>query len=490
MLLRDLLCGVPYDAVSGDDSPDIQDICFDSRVCRPGMLFAAVRGVKADGHDYIPAAVEAGASAVIAKYPVQGVTTVVTGDPEATLAAVTANFYGNPARDMTLIGITGTKGKTSTAFFVKSVLDREEGVKCGLIGTICNMAGGESLGEAHNTTPTVTELHRILSEMRARGCTHVVMEVSSHALELGRLSGLHFAVGIFTNFSQDHLDFHGTMENYLAAKCRLFSMTDTGAVNLDDPASAEVLRMARCPMKTFSCTRAADMTARDITERGADGVDFTVSAAGRDMRVRFPVPGQFSVYNAMAALSAVLALGVEPERAVRALEETPGVPGRAEVVRVDAPYRVIVDYAHSPDSVEKIVETVADFTRGRVISVLGCGGNRDRGKRPKMAAAASHRSGYVILTTDNPRFEEPEDIMRDILPGIEGTDCPYRVVLDRREAIHAALGMAEPGDTVLIMGKGHEPYQEIRGVRHHFDDREEVRACFEARAAAGRGESE
>lgn len=478
MLLRDLLKGAPYDALTGDDSLDIADICFDSRVCRPGMAFAAVRGVKADGHDYLPAAVEAGASAVIAKYPVEGVASVVTRDPEATLAAMTANLYGNPARGMTIVGITGTKGKTSTAFFVKSVLDREEGVKCGLIGTIRNMAGAESLGEAHNTTPTVTELHRLLYEMRARGCTHVVIEVSSHALALGRLDGIRFAVSVFTNFSQDHLDFHGTMESYLDAKCRLFSMSDSGAVNLDDPASAQVLRAAKCPMRTFACRAAADMTADGVVEREADGVDFTVHTEGAERRVRFPVPGQFSVYNAMAALSAVLALGVPLERAAQALERTPGVPGRAEVVRVDAPYRVIVDYAHSPDSVEKIVETVADFTRGRVISVLGCGGNRDRGKRPKMAAAASHRSGYVILTTDNPRFEEPEAIMRDILPGIERTDCPYRVVLDRREAIHAALEMARPGDTVLIMGKGHEPYQEIRGVRHHFDDREEVRAFF------------
>ena len=481
MLLRELLKDAPYTSFDGDDSMDIAELCFDSRLVKPGYAFAAVKGVKADGHDYIPAAVEAGASIIIAKYAVSGVPTVVTSDPEATLAAMTANFYGNPARDMVFVGITGTKGKTSTAFFVKTILDSRPGIKCGLIGTVCNMAGDEVLGEAHNTTPTVTELHALLAEMQAKGCTHVVMEVSSHALALGRLDGIRFAVGVFTNLSQDHLDFHGTMENYLAAKCRLFTMTDTGAVNIDDPDSEAVRRAARCPMHTYSMwpEKAADMTAVNVVQREADGVDFTVRlAGGGEYPVSFPVPGLFSVYNAMAALSAVQALGVPMDEAVRALEKTPGVPGRAETVRVNADFRVIVDYAHSPDSVEKIVGTVAGFTLGRVISVLGCGGNRDRTKRPKMAAAAAAGSDYVILTSDNPRFEEPEAILAEMLPGVEHGDTPYRVIPDRRTAIRAALGMAQPRDTVLIMGKGHEPYQEIRGVKHHFDDREEVRAYF------------
>ena len=481
MLLRELLKGAPYTAFDGDDSLDIAELCFDSRLVKPGFAFAAVKGVKADGHDYIPAAVEAGASLIIAKYAVPGVPTVVTDDPEATLAAMTANFYGNPAGDMIFVGITGTKGKTSTAFFVKTILDSRPGIKCGLIGTICNMAGEENLGASNNTTPTVTELHRLLARMRDKGCTHVVMEVSSHALALGRLDGIRFAAGVFTNLSQDHLDFHGTMENYLAAKCKLFAMADAGAVNIDDPDSEAVRASARCPMRTFSmwAEKRADMTAVNVVQREADGVDFTLRlAGGGEYAVSFPVPGLFSVYNAMAALSAAMILGVPADEAVRALEKTPGVPGRAEVVRVDAPYRVIVDYAHSPDSVEKIVATVAGFTLGRVISVLGCGGNRDRTKRPKMAAAAAAGSDYVILTSDNPRFEEPGDILAEMLPGVEHGDTPYRVIVDRREAIRTALDMAQPRDTILIMGKGHEPYQEIRGVKHHFDDREEVRAYF------------
>ncbi|MEA4823480.1 MAG: UDP-N-acetylmuramoyl-L-alanyl-D-glutamate--2,6-diaminopimelate ligase [Clostridiaceae bacterium] len=484
MLLRDLLRGVPYRACTGEDTLEITELCFDSRVCKPGMAFAAVRGVAADGHQYIDAAVRAGASLVIAKYPVEGTPTVVTDDPEATLAGMAANFYGNPARDMTMIGVTGTKGKTSTTYFIKAILDREPDVKCGLIGTVCNMAGDEYLGEAHNSTPTVTELHCLLADMRARGCTHVVMEVSSHALALGRVDGIRYRVGVFTNLSQDHLDFHGTMENYLAAKCRLFGLTEEGVVNIDDPASAAVLQSAPCPMHTYSMREdsGANMTARDAKQREADGVDFHVRVGGEEREVRFPVPGLFSVYNAMAALAVAHVLGISLTEAVEALERTHGVPGRAEVVRVDAPFRVIVDYAHSPDSVEKIVDTVAGFTVGRVISVLGCGGNRDRTKRPKMTAAAARGSDYVIVTTDNPRFEEPEDILRDMLPGFEHEGCPYQVILDRRAAIHAALSMAEARDTVLIMGKGHEPYQEVRGVRHHFDDREEAIAYFKGKA--------
>ncbi|MDY3285329.1 MAG: UDP-N-acetylmuramoyl-L-alanyl-D-glutamate--2,6-diaminopimelate ligase [Eubacteriales bacterium] len=484
MLLRDLLRDAPYSACTGGDSLDIAELCFDSRVCRPGMAFAAVRGVTADGHQYIDAAVRAGASLIIAKTPVEGTPTVVTDDPEATLAAMAANLYGNPARGLTMIGVTGTKGKTSTTYFIKTILDSLPGVKCGLIGTVCNMAGDENLGEAHNSTPTVTELHRLLADMRARGCTHVVMEVSSHALELGRVDGIRFRVGVFTNLSQDHLDFHGTMENYLAAKCRLFAQADEGIANVDDPDTAEVLRRAACPMHTYSMweEKHAEVTAGNVVQREADGVDFTVRADGAAYPVKFPVPGLFSVYNAMAALSVARVLGIPMAEAVRAVEKTHGVPGRAEVVRVDAPFRVIVDYAHSPDSVEKIVSTVAGFTVGRVISVLGCGGNRDRTKRPKMAAAAARGSDYIILTTDNPRFEEPEDILNDMLPGLAYADCPYRVIPDRREAIRAAIGMAEARDTVLIMGKGHEPYQEVRGVRHHFDDREEVRRYFEQKA--------
>lgn len=475
MLIKELIQGADYTACTAPDTLDITDLCFDSRTVRPGMAFAAVRGVKADGHDYIDAAVQAGASLIIAKRDVPGTPTLVTDDPEAALAVMAANMAGNPARDMTFIGITGTKGKTSTAFFVKDILDRVPGVKCGLIGTVCNMAGDENLGEAHNTTPTVTELHQLLAVMRGKGCTHVIMEVSSHALALERLSGLRFRVGVFTNLSQDHLDFHGNMENYLAAKCILFSMSDIGIVNADDAAAPTVLASAKCPMRTFS-VKSGDLTAQNIVQREADGVDFTVCEGGRTLPISFPVPGLFSVYNALAAMSAARALDIPLETAVSALEAAPEVPGRAQTVRTNTPYRVIVDYAHSPDSVEKIVETVKGFTVGRVISVLGCGGNRDKTKRPKMSAAAARGSDYVILTSDNPRFERPEDILADMMPGLEGIDTPHQVIVDRREAIHAALDLARERDTVLIMGKGHEPYQEICGVRHHFDDCEEVLA--------------
>ncbi len=475
MKLKALLSGVPYVTTTAPLNMEITDLCFDSRVCRPGMAFACVKGLRADGHDYIGAALENGAALIIAKHAVDGVPTVVTDEPEITLAFMAGNFYGNPAREMTFIGVTGTKGKTSTTFFIKYLLEQTLGVRVGLIGTIRNMAGDIDLGESHNSTPTVTELHALLRQMRDAGCTHVVMEVSSHALALGRVDGIRFRVGVFTNLSQDHLDFHGTMENYLQAKLRLFRMSDVGVVNIDDPASARVLEAAACPIKTFSMQHdEADVYAKDVEQRGADGVDFNVYANGRSAHVKFPVPGLFSVHNALVALSAALELDAEFDDAVRILAEVPHVPGRAEVVPVHAEFRVIVDYAHSPDSVAKIVETVAGFTAGRVISVLGCGGDRDRTKRPKMADAAARGSDHIILTTDNPRFEEPADIIQEMLPGVAHTDCPYEVVIDRREAIRHALDLARPRDTVLIMGKGHEPYQEVCGVRHHFDDREEV----------------
>ena len=317
--------------------------------------------------------------------------------------------------------------------------------------------------------------------MKARGCTHVVMEISSHAMALGRAAGLQFACAIFTNLSQDHLNFHKTMENYLAAKAMLFAQSDVGIINMDDPASVTILETATCKVESLSAKDAsAALFAREIRLR-ADCVTFTAVAQGASVPVTMPTPGLFSVYNALCALGAAVSLGVSLPDAVWALEKAGGVPGRAEVVQIPADFRVVVDYAHSPDSVEKIVEAAGEFTKGRLISIVGCGGNRDRTKRPKMAAAAARGSAVVILTTDNPRDELPEDIIDEMLPGLAGTSAESKVVVDRREAIRYALSIAGAGDTVLIMGKGHETYQEVRGVRSHFDDREEVRAYFDVK---------
>jgi len=469
MQLGALLQNVEVISCNADLTVQIDAVCFDSRVVTQTSAYVASMRPNADGHDYIDAAIANHAAVIVAERPVDGYAHVVVKNGCLALAQMAANLYGNPAEHMTMIGITGTKGKTTTAYMLKHVLERTLGTKVGLVGTVCNMAGDEILEKAKNTTPEAPELQRILREMADKGCTHVVMEVSSHALAFERLTNIRFRVGVFNNLSQDHLDYHKTMENYLQAKSKLFDICDFGAVNADDPASAYILEHTKSEKLTFGIhTSAIDFRACDVELLASDGIRFTVDGVA----VNVPIPGMFTVYNAMSALSAAKLLGIDMASAAASLADMYGVPGRIETVRSDAPFKVIVDYAHSPDSVEKVLEAVHEFTQGSVISVFGCGGNRDRTKRPKMAKAASKLSGYVIITTDNPRFETPEEIIAEIVPGIADTDCPYEVVVDRTEAIHRAIDLAKPGDTVLLMGKGHENYQEICGVRHHFDDRE------------------
>lgn len=478
MRLDELLKGAPAEQILAPADLDITEICFDSRKCGPGKAYAAVPRPATDGHAYIPAAVEAGASLIVAREPVEGVHCVVAEDTAAVMACMAANLYGRPADSMKMIGITGTKGKTSTAFFVKQLLEETLHAKVGLLGTICNMAGDEVLSQAHNTTPEAPELHEMLAQMRDKGCTHVVMEVSSHSLALGRVSGIRFAAGVFTNLSQDHLDFHGTMENYLAAKAKLFAQCGRAVINRDDPAGASLLPGLPCPVDTIGRTD-ADIMLEDIDLHATDGVRFTMRIGTKSCPVEVHTPGMFTVYNAAAAIAAVHALGAKIEKCAAAMGTFGGVPGRVEPVAIGRDFRVIVDYAHSPDSVEQVSRTAREFTKGRLISVLGCGGNRDRTKRPLMAAAAARYGDIVILTTDNPRFEEPEAIIDEMIPGLDGASVRWEKVVDRREAIFRALDLAEKDDTVLIMGKGHENYVEIRGVRTHFDDREPVREWAE-----------
>ena len=468
MQLGALLHNVPIVSCAANLSAEIESVCFDSRMVNEKSAYVASMRPNADGHDYIAAAIENRAAVIIAERPVADYPHIVVENGCLALAQTAANLFGNPAEEMTVIGITGTKGKTTTAYMLKHVLEKATGAKVGLVGTVCNMAGDEILEKAKNTTPEAPELQRILREMADKGCTHVVMEVSSHALAFDRLTNIRFRVGVFNNLSQDHLDYHKTMENYLAAKCKLFDISDFGAVNIDDPASSEIMAHTWAEKTTFGTSDRADLKAFDVELLASDGVRFTFDG----VPVFVPIPGMFTVYNAMSALSAAKLVGVNLSAAAASLATMYGVPGRIETVRSEAPFKVIVDYAHSPDSVEKVLEAVYEFTKGDVISVFGCGGNRDRTKRPKMAKAASLRSAYVIITTDNPRFEQPEEIIAEIVPGIEGTGCPYEVIVDRAEAIHRAIDLAKPGDTVLLMGKGHENYQEICGVRHHFDDRE------------------
>jgi len=480
MQLGALLNNVNYISCVADLTTEIESVCFDSRVVNSTSAYVASMRPNADGHDYIPAAIANGAAVIVAERPVEGAPYVVVPNGCLALAQMAANLYGNPADCMTMIGITGTKGKTTTAYMIKHVLERALGAKVGLVGTVCNMAGDEILENAKNTTPEAPELQKLLAQMAEKGCTHVVMEVSSHALAFDRLTNIRFRVGIFNNLSQDHLDYHKTMENYLQAKSKLFDICDLAAVNMDDPASAYIMEHTSACKTTFGITSdAAQCKACDVELLASDGIRFVLNG----VTVNVPIPGMFTVYNTLGTLTAASLLGVDPHAAAAALADMYGVPGRIETVRFDAPFKVIVDYAHSPDSVEKVLEAVYEFTKGKIISVFGCGGNRDRTKRPKMAYAASIRSGYVIITTDNPRFEQPEEIIAEIVPGIADTGCPYEVIVDRETAIKHAIDLAKPGDTVLIMGKGHENYQEICGVRHHFDDREIALAYLKEKEA-------
>ena len=477
MRLNQLLAGVALTERRAGDV-ECSGICYDTRTMVPGCLFVALPGYKTDGHKYIAQALEQGAAAVLCQHPPEGEGPwLVTPDARAALAAVSANWFGHPARDLTLLAVTGTNGKTTTTYLLKAMLEGVLGARVGLIGTNQNMVGDEVL-PAHRTTPESYEVQQLLREMADAGCTHVVMEASSHALVLHRLDGLRFRAGIFTNLTQDHLDFHGTMEAYRDAKGLLFRQSDTAVLNLDDEAGRYFARTVAVPRLTYSERRdEADLTAKNL-RLFPDRVEFEAVAAGAISRVRLPIPGGFTVYNALGVLTCGLALGLPLADCADALAKAPGVKGRIEVVPVPADFAVIIDYAHTPDALENILTTVRDFTAGRVICLFGCGGDRDRTKRPQMGAIAGSLADVAVVTSDNPRTEEPEAIIRDILPGLEGTAAEVVVEPDRRAAIRRALSLAKPDDTVVLAGKGHETYQEVGTRVLHLDEREEVAAYF------------
>ncbi len=471
-LLKDM--DILRNTVSGD--PEIGEVRYDSRAVQPGDLFVAIRGYETDGHKYIPSALEKGAAAVVCEQADDGVPAVITENSRRALAIIGANRFGHPAGKLKMIGVTGTNGKTTTTYLIKHILEAQ-GAKVGLIGTNQNLIGEEAI-DTERTTPESYELHALFARMAEAGCTHCVMEVSSHSLVLDRVYGIHFAAGAFTNLTQDHLDFHKTMEEYRKAKALLFTICDKGVINMDDPASEKMLLDAACPIETFSAKHdSADLTAKDIRLH-ADSVDFVASAGEGIARVHLGIPGQFSVANALAALGVCRALGVPLADAAAALKTAHGVKGRVEVVPTGTDYTVLIDYAHSPDGVENVLRAVRGFTKGRVIALFGCGGDRDRTKRPKMGAIAARLADFCIVTSDNPRTEQPEAILADILEGMKDSKTPKEVLVSRPEAIRFALGMAQKGDTVVLMGKGHETYQEINHVKHHLDEREVVAAYF------------
>lgn len=481
MKLGDLIKGVSVRRNAAAETIEIQEVRYDSRAVQPGDLFVAIRGFAVDGHQYIKSALARGAAAIVCEeIPVDCAEEpfILVENSRAALADLSANYFGHPADDMTMIGVTGTNGKTTTTYLLKHILERK-GYRVGLIGTNQNMIGSIVL-ETERTTPESYELQALFARMRDAGCTHVIMEASSHSLVLDRVRGIPFAVGAFTNLTQDHLDFHKTMENYRRAKAKLFQMCRKGVINLDDHAAKAMLQDAACPCLTFACENdGADLLASNLLFR-ADGVTFTVRCRDEEVDGKLNIPGHFSVENALTALGIALQLDISLSDATRALATAQGVKGRVEVVPTPTDYTVLIDYAHSPDGVQNVLRTVRGFATGRVIALFGCGGDRDKTKRPKMGAIAAQLADFCIVTSDNPRTEDPNEIIANILAGMPKDSSAIQVIPDRTEAIHWALAQAQKDDIIILMGKGHETYQEINRRKYHMDEREIVADYFQS----------
>jgi UDP-N-acetylmuramoyl-L-alanyl-D-glutamate--2,6-diaminopimelate ligase len=470
MRLGELVAGIPGARVVGGDSVEIADLAYDSRKVGPGSLFFCVRGEKVDGHEFGPKVVEDGAAALVVERELTelAVPQVVVPDSRAAMAPLAARFWGDPTAELRVVGVTGTNGKTTTAFLVHEILKAAD-IRCGLLGTVKQVVGGVER-EVVRTTPEAIELQATFRQMLEGGDEACVMEVSSHAMALHRADAIHFRVALFTNLTQDHLDFHADMEDYFLAKRKLFELgPKTAIVNVDDPYGRRLAEKFECV--TFSAGgHAADYSAREV-EFDASGSSFRVG----ELRLRSGLPGHFNVANALGAFAAAEAMGVGAEIAAAGLARAARVPGRFEPVDEGQGFSVLVDYAHTPDSLENVLRAARRLTTGRLISVFGAGGDRDRDKRPKMGRAGAQLSDLVVITSDNPRSEDPEKIVAEVASGVEGA-AELEVMVDRREAIALALGRAEQSDTVVIAGKGHEQGQEFEGGRKiAFDDREVAR---------------
>ena len=481
MKLNELLKKIQPVDIIGSTDKEIAGVCIDSRQTEQGYLFMAMRGTQTDGHAYIPAAIGKGAVAVLCEELPQelaeDVTYIRVKDSEEAVGLVATTFYGDPTDKMDLVGVTGTNGKTTVATLLYHTF-RYFGYKVGLISTVCNYIDDQPVPTEH-TTPDPITLNRLLGQMADAGCKYAFMEVSSHSIAQKRISGLRFAGGIFTNLTRDHLDYHKTVENYLRAKKKFFDdlpKTAFSLVNLDDKNGLVMTQNTRSKVYTYSLRSLADFKGK-VLESHFEGMllDFN----NRELAVHFI--GRFNAYNLLAVFGAAVLLGKREEDVLVALSTLHPVAGRFDAVRSPQGYTAIIDYAHTPDALANVLNAIHGVLegRGKVITVVGAGGNRDKGKRPLMAQEAARQSDRLIITSDNPRFEEPQDIMNDMLAGLSKEDLQKTLAIaDRREAIRTACMLAQKGDVVLVAGKGHEDYQEIKGVKHHFDDKEEVRKAF------------
>lgn len=496
MKLRDIIPHLDKPAVSGSLDTEVTGFAYDSRKVGPGIAFVAIRGTHADGHEYIAKAIELGAAAIISEQaPAEDCATpwIHVRHSRIALAQAAAALNGQPAKALTIAGVTGTNGKTTTAFLMHHLFNSAQ-LRSGLLGTVFYDLGGQQVPATH-TTPESLEIQGLLAQMRDNGCRACAMEVSSHALDQDRVYGLPFAAAIFTNLTQDHLDYHGTMEKYFEAKVRLFEMAAAEPrsaliINGDDSWGRKLVdrfqhtgRVTRFGFGVHNEFRAINVR-YDLT-----GTNFELEARGRSFLVRLPLIGDFNVYNTLGALAAAHGVGLNLREAIANMQKAPQVPGRLERVSENARFQVFVDYAHTPDGLVNALKTVRALRPRRIITVFGCGGDRDRLKRPKMAAAAEEGSDICVLTSDNPRTEDPEQILNDAKAGF-ARPKNHAVIADRREAIRVALENAWEGDIVLIAGKGHEDYQDIKGKKHPFDDRKVARHLLHELKAARAQERE
>lgn len=486
MELKKILIGLDNLKAKGNLDIDIKNIECDSRKVAKDTLFVAITGYDVDGHDFIDEAIKNGATAVIVENieklrnskMMNNATIIVTDNSRHALAIASCNFHDNPSRKFKLIGVTGTKGKTTTTYMIKTLLE-SQGKKVGLIGTIENFIGEDSLGESDRTTPESLELQRYFAKMCENKVEYVVMEVSSQALKLHRVDGCDFDVGVFTNFSKEHISEkeHADIEEYFNSKLKLFDMCRMAFINIDDFRGTKVKKYAKCEVKTYGIDNVCDLLAKDITITNV-GVDFKAKIGQRNERIKVDIPGRFSVYNSLAAISVALYYGCSTETIKTALENIK-VPGRSELVPNNKELSIMIDYAHSPESLQNILQAVKTYTKGRVILVFGCGGDRDKTKRPIMGEIAGRIADYSIVTSDNPRTEDPESIIKDIEKGISKTKGKYEIIVDRKEAIEKAIKMANKKDIIILAGKGHEPYQEINKVKYPFDERAIVKEILD-----------
>ena len=479
MKLKNLLQDIQIIKTNVDMEMEVSSVAYDSRKVVNGGMFVAITGFATDGNKFIPMAMVKGAAVVVtSKQPADGVPFVQVASDRLALALIGCNYYGRPGESMKLIGVTGTNGKTSSTLLLKHVLEQVLGAKVGLMGTMENMIGDVSI-PTERTTPESFELQALLAQMRDAGCSHAIMEVSSHAIALERVAGLHYAVGSFTNLTEDHLDFHKDMEDYCDTKAQLFRRCDQAVVNLDDSWFERMCKDATCKLLTVSAKGKAGLYAENV-ELLSDGICFTAVYGEKKVPVRLSIPGKFTVYNALNVLGMAMQLGISLEDAAAALATAKGVKGRVEVVPTPGKdYTVLIDYAHTPDGLENVLSSVKGYCKGRLIAVFGCGGDRDPIKRPIMGKIGTDIADIAVITSDNPRTEDPETIVSHIVAGVSKDKNNYEVIVNRVQAIHHAMDIAQKHDIIVLAGKGHETYQEVCGVKHHMDEREIVAEYLE-----------